>query len=88
MLIKDPTTYTYAKLRDWDYPVSREWFALADLWDLTLASHVKKKDFKPYPRPYKNDNKNSKNNTYGDVSELTESQVRNRLQQMNPKKEQ
>ena len=87
MLLNDSTSYTYAKVRDWDYPVSREWLALAYLWDLTLSVNVKKKDFKPYPRPYKN-KKDKNKNTYGNVKTLTENQVRNRLQKMNPKKEQ
>jgi len=83
MLLKDSSTYTYAKIRKWDYPASREWFALADLWDLTLSANVKKKDFKPYPRPYKQEDNNKKQ--IGDVSTLTQAEVRQRLALMNPK---
>lgn len=83
MLLKDPSTYTYAKLREWKHPVTREWLAIADLWDLTLSTNVKKKDFKPYPRPYKQDLENKKK--VGNVSKLTQAEVRQKLALMNPK---
>jgi len=86
MILHDSSTYTFAKLKDWEYPVSREWLALADIWEILLASNVKKKDFKPYPRPYK-EKENASKKTYGDVKTLSQEEVRNRLKQMNPQKE-
>lgn len=83
MLLQDTSTYTYAKIREWKHPVTREWLAMADLWDLTLGINVKKKDYKPYPRPYKDEKDNKKQ--VGNVSNLTQAEVRKRLALMNPK---
>lgn len=48
-----------ALLNDWDRPVSAEWIALADIFDLHRAiNHDKKRgQFKPSPRPWPDPNK-------------------------------
>lgn len=50
VLASDPSSHVCASINRWDAPRSREWFLLADLFDVTLAS-VSKKTPKPYPRP-------------------------------------
>lgn len=51
ILTADPTSQVTAALQGWDGPRSREWFVLADLFDLTHATAAKHP--KPYPRPYR-----------------------------------
>lgn len=50
-LMSDPSSWLYAALVDWDYPVSREWLILADHFDLTHSAHSKRRP-KPHPRPW------------------------------------
>ena len=52
-LLKDPQSWLHATLAEWDYPISRDWLLLADLYDLQHASKTKRKP-KPYPRPFSN----------------------------------
>lgn len=49
ILLRDPSSQVAAAREGWDGPRSREWFVLADLFDLTYRAHVK--DPPPYPRP-------------------------------------
>jgi len=50
-LLRDPSSRLNAVLAGWEFPVSREWLALTDLFDMQLSSKSKRKP-KPYPRPY------------------------------------
>lgn len=50
-LTHDPSSRLHAALAGWEFPVTREWMALADLFDMQLASKSKRKP-KPYPRPF------------------------------------
>ncbi len=51
-LMRDPRSRLHAGEAGWDYPISREWLLLADLWDLQLQKAVRRGQFKPYPRPF------------------------------------
>lgn len=57
-LLKEPSSHVAALLNEWDRPVSPEWIALADLFDLHRAiNHDKKRgQFKPSPRPWPDPN--------------------------------
>lgn len=48
-LMSDPSSHVSAAIADWDHPMSREAFILADLHDRITQSHWKNP--KPYPRP-------------------------------------
>ena len=50
VLLTDPSSHVAAAAAGWTNPVSREWLALADLYDLYGRS--KSKRHKPYPRPW------------------------------------
>lgn len=50
-LHSDPTSWLQAAVSGWSHPVSREFVALADAYDLTHASLSKRRP-KPYPRPW------------------------------------
>lgn len=50
ILLKDPSSWLHAATAGWDFPVSREWFVLADMVDVLVASHSNRRP-KPYPRP-------------------------------------
>lgn len=54
MLANDPTSHLAASMAGWDHPVSREWMALADLYDAFVMANTdtKKHTPKPYPRPW------------------------------------
>lgn len=49
ILLRDPESQIASAHQGWDAPRSREWFVLADLFDLTYRSLAK--DPPPYPRP-------------------------------------
>jgi hypothetical protein len=51
-LIKMSESRLHAKLANWEYPVSREWALLRDIFDLQAAAQSKKRP-KPYPAPWK-----------------------------------
>lgn len=52
-LANDPSSHVAAALAGWDFPVSREWLAAADLYDVFVAANTKKgRKPKPYPRPW------------------------------------
>jgi hypothetical protein len=85
MIAQDTNTYTHAKLLKWKYPVSREYLAMADLYDLTVRINSKKKDIKPYPRPFKYEKE--KTNKIGNVEKLSKEEVLKKLRLMNPNKE-
>lgn len=50
-LMHDPSSRLHAVVAGWDYPATREWMALVDLYDLQHAKASKRKP-KPYPRPF------------------------------------
>lgn len=51
VLARQPGTQIYAALVGWSYAASREFLALADVFDLLAQVNSKKKQ-KPYPRPW------------------------------------
>jgi hypothetical protein len=51
MLTRDPRSWFHAAVAGWEYPISREWMAVTDLYDMQLASKNRTKQ-KPYPRPF------------------------------------
>jgi len=56
-LIRDPSSHTAAAVNGWKHPASREWIALANIFDLHRAiNHDKKRGghFKESPRPWPN----------------------------------
>lgn len=56
-LALDPASHLCAAINGWDYPLSREAMALADLYDLTAVANTDKRhrrSLKPYRRPWKN----------------------------------
>jgi len=66
-LMTDPGTMVFAAMQGWDYPMSREAMALADLYDvaaLDLTRGSKGPKPKPYPRPWRRDRQTHK---YGTV---------------------
>jgi hypothetical protein len=50
VLMRDPASHVCAAINGWESPRSREWFIIADLFDLTHAVNSKRQP-KPYPRP-------------------------------------
>jgi hypothetical protein len=52
---RSPSSVLYAARAGWDYPVSREWMAVADFIDAFYSANSKRKP-KPYPRPWKDNN--------------------------------
>ncbi len=53
MLHRDPTSWLFTKLNDWDYPASRGELTLADMFDVFLRANSRKgANPKPYPRPF------------------------------------
>ena len=52
---REPSSWLFAVMNGWAYPVSREWLLAADHLDFFVASKSKRKP-KPYPRPWKDKN--------------------------------
>lgn len=50
VLRREPRSWLHAAIAGWQHPVSREWIALADLYDITAARGMKRRP-QPYPRP-------------------------------------
>ncbi|WP_269304930.1 hypothetical protein [Aeromicrobium sp. HA] len=50
LLLDDPTSQVHAAAVGWEYPLSREAAALADLFDAFAKANYKK--VVPYPRPW------------------------------------
>lgn len=48
-LRQDPTSWVHAAIAKWQWPASREFLALADVFDAIAKAHFKKP--KPYHRP-------------------------------------
>ena len=48
----DPSSQLAAAISGWEHPVSREWLALADLWDVLVAVNTHKGSPGHYPRPW------------------------------------
>lgn len=53
VLASDPSTAIAAAQEGWDYAVSRDFMATADLYDLTHQIAAGGKTVKPYPRPWR-----------------------------------
>lgn len=51
MLLKEPASWLHAVIAGWANPVSREWMATVDLYDMQLATKSRRKQ-KEYPRPW------------------------------------
>lgn len=56
-LMLEPNSWLHAAAAGWEYPVSRDWIATTDLYDLQHASKSRKKT-RPYPRPWPDEKKN------------------------------
>jgi len=50
-LRRDPASRLQAAIAGWEFPVTREWLATVDLFDLQHAKASKSRP-KPYPRPF------------------------------------
>lgn len=57
-LMQDPSSRVFAAVCDWEYPMSREAFILADIHDRFTAVNFKSP--KPYPRPLPDGKRRSK----------------------------
>lgn len=79
-LFNNTNSLTFAEYYSWDYPVSKEYLAVADLYDLTFAINSKKKNVK-YPRPFKQKTEGTQN--IGRTSKSRE-EIEKILQRMNP----
>lgn len=55
---REPSSWLYAVMHGWDYPVTRDWILAADQFDAFAASNWTKGSPrpKPYPRPWKDQN--------------------------------
>lgn len=78
-LLRDYSAMLTAAMAKWDYPVSREWILLSQLYDLTAAAASKKKP-KPYPGPWPSEGSQRIGSRNQDRSSVIQ-----RLKQMNPK---
>jgi len=56
-LVKDPGSHLAAAINGWEYPVSREWMVAADQYDAFVAANTHKGRPKPYPRPWRDQEK-------------------------------
>jgi|GEM_PF-4095181 len=53
VLSRDPSSWLCAAAQGWEYPLTREGLALADLYDLQHRTKAKNpRSVKPYPRPF------------------------------------
>lgn len=77
-LYTNPNSLLFTSINEWDFPVSREFLALADLYDLTFAVNSKKKV--KYPRPFKMKTDGQK---IGNTTK-SKSEVEKLLKKMNP----
>jgi hypothetical protein len=82
MLQAHTDSWVFAAVNGWDYPVSREWIALAHTYDLHAAVNSKQKP-KPYPAPWPVEGEGR----IGGKTQLSVSEVLNRLESMNQKEE-
>lgn len=78
VLIRDPSSWLAAAYSEWEYPVSREWMALAHTYELHSAIAARKSP-KPYPAPW-----SDKKNQLGKRNQSSKD-VLAKLAQMNPK---
>lgn len=83
MLKAHTDSWVYAASNGWDYPVSREWIALAHTYDLHAAIASGGKKPKSYPAPWPVEGEGR----IGGKTQLTISEVLNRLESMNQKEE-
>lgn len=53
MLHRNPESWLFAQINDWDFPASREYLTLADSIDVLIQANSKRGSRpKPYPRPF------------------------------------
>lgn len=55
MFLRDTRSWVFAGVNRWDYPVSRDYLAVAAVHDAVWLTNIPSKDrhkFKPYPRPF------------------------------------
>lgn len=80
-LQRDPGTYLFQELAEWEYPYSRTNILLADLFDLIArVNHAGDGEAPSHPRPYKP--QNTKANRLGDIGDRTETEIRAKLRAM------
>lgn len=82
-LFNDTESLFFVDYNKWDYPVSQEFLALADLFDLTFAANSKKR-LKPYRRPFEIKNEGSEK--IGRTVQ-TKSDIEKILNKMNPNRD-
>jgi len=54
-LLRDTRSWLFARVNEWEYPVSREWLVAVDQFDMFARANTPKKyqrSLKPYPRPF------------------------------------
>lgn len=68
ILLQDPSSWTSASFREWEYPTTHEAIALAAIYDIHAQVNSKHKP-KPYPRPWTNAGK-SKGEVRQDAREI------------------
>lgn len=52
--LRDTSSWLFAVVNNWEFPVSREWMVAADHFDAFVRSKSGRRKPKPYPRPWKN----------------------------------
>jgi hypothetical protein len=70
-LANDPTSQIGVVLGGYDFPWSREWAALANLYDAFAEVHFEKP--KPYPRPWREQRENERH--YGNTEGRSREEV-------------
>ncbi len=82
VVARDSSSWLFARMNDWKYPVSREWIVAAHTYDLLYAINSKKKP-KPYPAPWPDPDKKKIGSNTPQPREV----VRKLLERMNPKED-
>jgi hypothetical protein len=79
-LFNDTESLLFTAYHEWEYPVSQEFLAIADLFDLTFSINSKKKRQR-YRRPFKMESDDTKR--YGKTNK-SKQEIEKILQRMNP----
>lgn len=85
-LFNDTESLLFVAFHDWEYPVSQEFLAIADLFDLTFSINSKKKSQR-YRRPFKFESDNSKRIGKTKKSKADIEQILNKMNPNRVKKE-
>jgi len=85
-LFNDTESLLFVAFHDWEYPVSQEFLAIADLFDLTFSVNSKKKSQR-YRRPFKLESDNSKRIGKTKKSKADIEQILNKMNPNRVKKE-